>query len=237
MRKALRRDYHLWLMVLPAIMVIFVFNYIPMYGIQLAFREYKFSEGMFGGEWVGLKYFAQFFKSPMAFKTIWNTFYISLINILVGFPAPIILALLFNQVKLNRVKKVLQTTVYIPNFISTVVMVAIINLFLSSNGMVYRLLTVLGIIAPDANLLGSATYFPIIYVLSGVWQTTGWNSIIYLAALSNVDTQLYDAAKIDGANRLRLIWHIDIPVLIPTIIVLLILNMGSLLSVGFERYF
>lgn len=236
--QSLSREWQLWIMVLPAIAAIFIFNYLPMYGIQLAFREFDYSKGIYGGQWVGFKYFKQFFNSPMFFKTIRNTFTISATNIILGFPAPIIMALMFNQVRNKRIQKVLRTTSYMPNFISTVVMVSMIGIFLApKTGLVTKILIELGLISPDTNIMGVPKYFVWIYVLSGIWQGCGWGSIIYMAALSNVDTQLYDAAYIDGASRLRLIWHIDLPSISNTIIVLLILNMGGLLSVGFEKAF
>ena len=232
------KDYQLWLMLLPAIAVIFIFNYLPMYGIQLAFRDFDYSKGFLGGNWAGLKYFRQYFNSPMFFRTIRNTFVISASGLILGFPAPILMALLFNQVRRQQIKRFLQTVVYVPYFISTVVMVSIIMILCSpNNGIVSHALKAIGLITQDVNLVGSPQTFVPLYVLSGIWQACGWNSIIYFAALSTVDSQLYDAAKIDGANRLQIIWHIEIAALVPTIIILLILNMGGVLSVGFEKTF
>jgi len=232
------RDYQLWIMVLPAVASVFIFSYIPMYGIQLAFREFDFQKGLTGGTWVGLKYILQFINNSSFFRIIWNTFRVSGLSILLGFPAPILMALLFNQVKNARIKKTLQTSVYIPNFISTVVMVAMINLFLSpSSGIIDNMLKGLGLMGQETNLLGEPSAFSMIYVLSGIWQCCGWSSIIYLAALSNVDVQLYDAAKIDGASRWRIMWHIDFVSLIPIIVMLTILTMGGILGVGFEKVF
>jgi len=232
------RDYQLWLMLFPAIVVIFIFNYIPMYGIQLAFRDFDYSKGFLGGDWAGLKYFRQYFNSPMFFATIKNTFIIAFSMIIFGFPAPILMALLFNQIRRQTTKRFLQTVVYIPYFISTVVMVAIISILCSpNNGVISHALKAAGFIAQNTNLVGDAETFVPLYVISGIWQACGWNSIIYFAALSTVDSQLYDAAKIDGANRLRIIWHIEIATLVPTIVILLILNMGSILTVGFEKVF
>jgi len=225
-------------MLFPAIVVIFIFNYIPMYGIQLAFRDFDYSKGFLGGDWAGLKYFRQYFNSPMFFATIKNTFIIAFSMIIFGFPAPILMALLFNQIRRQTTKRFLQTVVYIPYFISTVVMVAIISILCSpNNGVISHALKAAGFIAQNTNLVGDAETFVPLYVISGIWQACGWNSIIYFAALSTVDSQLYDAAKIDGANRLRIIWHIEIATLVPTIVILLILNMGSILTVGFEKVF
>lgn len=231
-----KRDHQLWIMIIPAIVVIFIFNYIPMYGIQLAFRDYDFSKGLTGGEWRGLFYFKQFFDSYMFADLMRNTIVISLATIVLGFPAPIILALLLNQVKWKRAKKTLQTTIYLPHFISLVVMVGLLNVLLSPNtGIIGFLLTAAGL--GDVNLLGSTKTFVSVYVLSDIWQHAGWNSIIYLAALSTVDPQLYDSSKIDGANRWQTIRHVDIPALIPTIVILFVLGMGNVLGTGFEKVF
>ncbi len=231
-----RRDYQLWIMILPAIVVIFIFNYIPMYGIQLAFRDYNFAKGLTGGEWRGLFYFKQFFESYQFADLMKNTVVISLSTVILSFPAPIILALLINQLRWKRAKKALQTTVYLPHFISIVVMVGLLNVLLSPNsGVIGHLLQSMGL--GDVNLLGSTSTFVPVYVISEIWQHCGWNSIIYLAALSTVDPQLYDASKIDGASRWQTIRNIEIPALIPTIIILFVLSMGSVLSTGFEKIF
>ncbi|WP_226530068.1 ABC transporter permease [Metabacillus niabensis] len=223
-------------MILPAIIIVLVFNYIPMYGIQLAFREFDFTKGLTGGDWVGLKYFIQFIESHMFTDLLRNTVVLSLTTIIVGFPAPIILALLINQIKWKRGKKVLQTTVYLPHFISIVVLVGLLNVLLSPNtGIVGHIMNAFGF--HDVNLLASTNTFVPVYVLSDVWQHVGWNSIIYLAALSSVNPQLYDSAKMDGANRWQIIRNVEIPAIIPTIIILLILNMGSIISTGFEKIF
>ncbi|MEJ8304140.1 ABC transporter permease [Saccharibacillus sacchari] len=230
------RDYQLWIMILPAIVVIFIFNYIPMYGIQLAFRDYNFAKGLTGGEWRGLFYFKQFFESYQFADLMKNTIVISLSTVVLSFPAPIILALLINQLRWKRAKKALQTTVYLPHFISIVVMVGLLNVLLSPNsGVIGHLLQSIGL--GNVNLLGSTSTFVPVYVLSEIWQHCGWNSIIYLAALSTVDPQLYDASKIDGASRWQTIRNIEIPALIPTIIILFVLSMGSVLSTGFEKIF
>ncbi|OUM94218.1 MAG: sugar ABC transporter permease [Thermobacillus sp. ZCTH02-B1] len=222
-------------MILPAIVVIFLFNYVPMYGIQLAFRDYDFTKGLTGGEWRGLHYFRQFIDSYLFWDIMRNTVTISLATILLGFPAPIILALILNQVRWKRGKKVLQTVVYMPHFISIVVLVGLLNVLLSPNtGIVGYLLRSMGY---EVNLLASTTAFVPVYVLSDIWQHCGWNSIIYLAALSTVDPQLYDSAKIDGAGKWQMIRHIDLPAIAPTIVILFILSMGGVLTTGFEKIF
>lgn len=237
-KKYWTRNWQLWVMLFPAMLYIFIFCYVPMYGVQLAFREYSFTAGFTGGEWAGLKYFKQYFESPMFFTTLKNTFVISFWSIVVGFPAPIILAMIINQLRNKKWKKVVQTTVYIPYFISVVVMVSMINvMFANDSGVVANFLKAIGIVAQETNILGKESVFVPLYVLTGVWQSMGWNSIIYIAALSSVDTQLYDACKIDGANRWQTMINIDLPVLVPTIIILLIMNMGNILNVGFDKVF
>ena len=234
----LKQDWQLWIMLLPAIVYIFIFCYMPMYGAQLAFRKYDFTKGIYGGEWVGFKYFSDYFNSAMFSTTLRNTFVISLCSIVFGFPAPIVLAIIINQIKNSKWKRTLQTTVYIPYFISVVVLVSMLNvLFAKSGGVLSDFMKSLGIVPQNANLLGQKQYFVWMYVGSGIWQSMGWNSIIYIAALSSVDVQLYDAAKIDGANAWQRVIHIEFPVLVPTIMILLIMNMGSILNVGFDKVF
>lgn len=223
-------------MAAPAIGFVFLFSYVPMYGIQLAFREFDFTGGLTGGEWVGLKYFIQFFESALFWTLMRNTVLISVSTLVVGFIAPIALALIINQVFGRRRKKFLQTATYLPHFISIVVIVGMLQVFLSpSSGLITRFLQGLGI--TGVNFLGDTGAFVPVYVISEVWQHAGWNSIIYLAALSAVSPQLYEAARIDGANRLQIIRHVDVPALVPTMIILLILNMGTVLNTGFEKIF
>jgi len=234
--RVLKRDWQLWVMILPAILVIFVFNYIPMYGAQLAFREFDFSKGLTGGEFVGLKYFKQFVTNYQFPTLIKNTITLCLTNIIFGFPAPIFLALIINQIRRKRLKGIMQTTVYLPHFISMVVMVSMLLVLLNSNtGVIGKFLNAAGL--ASQNLIGSTSTFVGVYVVSEIWQHCGWNSIIYLSALSSVDTQLYDASKIDGANRWQIVRYVDIPALIPTIVILLILQMGNILNTGFEKIF
>lgn len=223
-------------MVAPAIAFVAVFAYTPMYGLQLAFREFDFTSGLAGGDWVGLKYFQQFFESPQFWTLIRNTTVISVSTLVVGFMAPIVLALMVNQVIGRRRKKFLQTATYLPHFISIVVIVGMLQVFLSpTSGLITRLAGLFGV--DGANFLGSATAFVPVYVISEVWQHAGWNSIIYLAALASVNPQLYEAARIDGAGRFSIIRHVDVPALAPTMIVLLILNTGQVLNTGFEKIF
>lgn len=234
----LKKDWQLWAMILPALAYIIIFCYVPMYGIQLAFRKYDFSKGLTGGDWVGFKYFIQYFESPMFWTTLRNTFVISFFTLVCGFPAPILLALVVNSLRQKKLRRVVQTAVYMPYFISTVVMVAILQILLSpSTGVVSNFLKSLHIIPQSINLLGTPSAFVPVYVLSGIWQSAGWNSIIFIAALASVDGQLYDAAKVDGANRWQQVIHVELPAIVPTIVILLIMNMGRVLSVGFEKVF
>lgn len=234
--KNFKKNYQLWLMVLPGFLIILIFNYVPMYGLQLAFRRFVPTEGITGGEFVGLEYFQQFINSRMFSTLMINTISISATTMIVGSIAPIVLALIVNQIKSNKTKSLMQTTVYLPNFISIVVMVGMLNVFLSpQSGIVNHIIEFLGLSRID--FLGSTSTFVPTYVISEVWQRAGWNSIIYLAALSNVDTQLYESAKMDGANRWQLVKHVDIPALIPTMIILFILNIGGILNTGFEKIF
>ncbi len=236
--REITRDWQLWVMILPAALYIAIFAYGPMYGLQLAFRDYDFSKGITGGNWAGLKYFMQYFESPMFWPTIRNTFIIAFFSLICGFPIPILLALAINSIKNQKIKRTVQTTVYLPYFISTVVMVAMLQIFLSpSTGILSGAIKALGIVGESVNLLGDPVVFVPVYVLSGVWQSAGWNSIIFISALSTVDSQLYDAAKVDGANRWHQVFYVELPSILPTIVILLIMNMGGILSVGFEKTF
>jgi putative aldouronate transport system permease protein len=221
--------WELYLMLLPALCFIVLFAYVPMWGIQLAFREFVPSKGLSGGRWVGFQYFRQFFESPMFASTVWNTFKISIGTLVLGFIAPIFLALLINQIASVKFKGFIQTITYMPHFISTVVIVAMLNIFLTPGT------GLLGRFFGKDNLMDNPNAIAPIYWLSEVWQHCGWNCIIYLAALSSVDVSLYEAAKIDGAGRLQLIRYVDLPTIMPTCVILLILNMGSVLNVGFEK--
>lgn len=225
----------LCLMVFPAVLAIFLFNYLPMYGIQLAFREFNFKAGLAGGEFAGLKYFKQFISNYQFPILMRNTFLLCLINIILSFPAPILMALLFNQIKGKRFKGVMQTVTYMPHFISIVVVISILNILFSPDvGLIGQRLRAAG---GEINILGSSKAFIWLYVFSDIWQHCGWNAIIYLAALSSVDTQLYDACKIDGANRLQIVRYVDIPAITPTMVMLLILSMGGLLNANFDKVF
>lgn len=232
----IRKHYDLYLMILPGIIVIFLFNYMPMYGIQLAFREFSSKLGIAGGKFVGLKYIEKFVNSYQFWNLLGNTVRVSLSTLVFSFPVPIFLALLFNHLRWEKYKRVMQTTVYMPHFISVVVMVGILRVFFSEGSGVLSGV-VKGLLSFKGNLMGSTQSFTPMYVLSEIWQHAGWNSIIYIAALSSIDVSIYDACKIDGANSWQMVRYIDWPCLIPTCVILLILNMGAVLGVGFEKAF
>lgn len=233
-KEKFRNNFELYLLLLPSIILLFVFAYLPMPGILIAFKNYIPSLGIFGSEWVGFEYFRQFFNSYQFELTIKNTLSISIYSLLVAFPLPVGMAILANQLRNERFKKVFQVTTYLPHFISVMVMVGMILLFLSpSTGLFANLAGIFGIEMP--NILASSELFNDVYVWSDIWQHTGWDSIIYLAALSSIDPSYYEAADIDGASRLQKILYIDVPMLIPTTMIMLILRAGGLLSVGFEK--
>jgi putative aldouronate transport system permease protein len=227
------KNYELYIFLLPAVVLTFCFAYLPMYGVQIAFKNYSPARGIWGSPWVGFNHFLRFFRTSQ-FKTIIpNTFFLSLYGLAVSFPVPIILALMMNSMNSQKYKRVLQTVTYMPYFISTVVLVSMLSLFLSSAGL-FGQISLLFNLNP-VNLLADPENFRHAYVWSGIWQGTGWGSIIYLAALSSVDPALYEAATIDGANKWQKIIHIDLATIAPTCIILLILSAGGILSIGFEK--
>lgn len=234
LRKEWGRNKYLYLLCVPLVAYYLIFHYGPMYGILMAFQDYNVADGIMGSEFIGFDNFTKFFRSHYFVRLLKNTLMISLTNIVWGFPAPLILALLLNEVKHKGFKKAVQTITYMPHFISLVVVCGMMVQFLSRDGFITNILSGLGLIEPT-NLLGVKEYFVPIYVISGIWQEIGWGTIIYLAALSAVDEQLYEAASIDGANRLRQLISITIPSIAPTIIMLLILRVGQVMSVGFEK--
>ncbi len=227
----------LYLMALPAIAYYALFHYKPMYGIILAFKDYKAMQGIWGSAWIGFEHFTRLFSSYWFPVLLTNTLTLSVLGLVVGFPFPIFLALSLNEVAGSRFRKLVQTVTYAPHFISVVVVCGIITLFLSPDfGVVNNLLKLLGLTEP-IYFMQQGRMFKWIYVISGVWQNAGWNSIIYFAALSGVDPALLEVAQIDGASRLQRIIYINLPAIMPTIVILLILNCGSLLSVGYEKVY
>lgn len=230
------KNWELYLFLLPAILLIFCFNYLPMYGVQIAFKDFRPAEGIWGSEWVGLEHFRRFFNSYQFGNLIKNTLIISLYGLLAGFPLPILFALILNQMRFTRFKRFLQTVTSLPNFISTVVLVGMINIFLSPSSGIYGAVCELLNVTPG-NPMGDPALFRHIYVWSGVWQSMGWGSIIYLSALSAVDPTLYEAATIDGANKIQKIVNIDLPTIAPTCVISLILSAGGIMGVGFEKIY
>lgn len=228
-----RRNKSLYAFMIPVLAFYFIFHYMPMYGALMAFTDYTPTLGIFGSRWVGFKHFADFFSSPSFAAVFGNTLKISLSTLIFNFPAPIILALLLNEVKNQRFSKIVQNMAYLPHFISLVVVCGLVKTFTKDSGIVTQLLGFFGV--PQASLLEYPKYFTPIYVATTVWQETGWNSIIYLAALMGVDAALYEAARIDGANKWKQICHITLPSILPTIVTMLILNMGSIFNVGHEK--
>lgn len=231
--KDLRRHWAAYLMLIPAVVLLFIFSYIPMYGIIIAFKHYKPQLGIWGSPWVGLEHFAKFFTSAHFPVLLRNTLSISVYSLLAGYPCSIILALLLNEVRCAKYKKVVQTISYMPYFISSVVVCGMLKSFLSYDGMFNALNNLMG--REPISFLSEPKYFQHIIVWAGVWQGMGWNSIIYMAALSAIDTQLYEAARIDGCGRLRQAWHVTIPGIMPTVIMLLIMSVGSILTVGTDN--
>ncbi|WP_010274686.1 ABC transporter permease [Paenibacillus senegalensis] len=230
------RDKYLLLLLIPLLIYYVIFKYIPMFGIIISFKQYNLFQGIWASEWVGLKYYYQFFQSPDAWLIIRNTFLLGFYKLIFGFPVPIILALLINEVRSNIFKRFVQTASYLPHFLSTVIIVGMITMFLSpTSGVLGEVLSWFGV-APKAYLQDPA-WFRTIYVASGIWEEAGWGSIIYLAALTAIDPQLYEAAEIDGASRWRKTWHITLPGIAPAMIILFILQMGKLIEIGFEKVF
>ncbi|MDR6879567.1 putative aldouronate transport system permease protein [Bacillus sp. 3255] len=234
--KEITRNWDLYVLISPVIVFFVLFEYVPMYGLQIAFKQYFVTKGIWGSPWIGLDHFARFFESFYFWRILSNTFSIGVYQIAAGFPVPILLALMVNEIGRKKFQKWIQTILYAPHFLSTVIVVGLMMIFLSQeNGLVNHVLVWMGF-EPIA-FLTNPDWFKSMYVTSGVWQQMGWNSILYLAALASIDPHLHESAQMDGAGRLRRIWHINLPGLRPTIIILLILNMGTVLGVGFEKIY
>ncbi len=238
-KKELRRDKYLLLMILPVVIYYLVFCYFPMTGLYMAFTKYKTGSGLAGiftSEFVGLKWFKQFFGSIYAWRLVRNTFLLSFYSLIFGFPIPILFAVAVTQIHRRGLQKTIQVATYLPYFISTVVVCGMINNFLSpSSGIVNQLLNKIGI--ESINFLGLPEWFRTIYVVSGSWQSFGFNSIIFVAAIMGISPDLYEAMKVDGANKRQTIWHLVLPSIRPTIIILLIMTLGNMMSVGFEKVY
>lgn len=232
-RRDWMRNKYIYLILLPTLIWYIIFEYGPMYGVQIAFKNFEPGKGIWGSPWVGFKHFISFFDSYYFGRLIRNTLLLKIYQLIFAFPAPIILALLLNEVRNSAFKRTVQTVTYLPHFISTVVICGIILDFLSMDGLINNLLSMIGI-DPIPFML-KPEWFRTVYITSGIWQGIGWNSIIYLAALSNIDPQLYEAATIDGASRFKQMWHITLPGILPTIAILFILEIGQMMKVGADK--
>lgn len=232
-RKDVRKNIGLYLIVLPVILYFILFKYFPMYGASIAFKNFSPGKGILGSDWVGFKYFIRFFSSISFWRILKNTIVLSVYSLFWGFPAPIILALLLNEVKWNWFKRGVQTLTYLPHFISLVVIVGLIKDFAVTDGLLNDIIVFLG--GARTPLLQRPECFRTLYISSNIWQGIGWGSIIYLAALAGIDEQLYEAAMIDGANKWRRVIHVTLPGISSTIVILFILRIGRLLSIGFEK--
>ena len=229
-----KMDLGLYILVLPAVVYIIIFKYIPMYGVQIAFKDFSPVLGIAKSPWVGIEHFIVFFGSFNFKRILVNTILLSVYELLWAFPFPIVIALLLNQLRSKRFKLILQNLVYIPHFISTVVLVGMmVVIFNPGSGVVNQIIKLLG--GENINFLTAPEYFRTLYIGSGIWKNSGWSAIIYLAALSAVDPRLYEAAAIDGAGKFRRIINIDIPSILPTVMIMLILSVGRIMSIGFEK--
>jgi len=233
--KRLTQCWQLYLLILPPIVAVFIFHYIPIYGVQIAFKNFRSSLGIWGSQWVGFKYFIRFMSYPYFWSILWNTVSIQLYQ-LATFPCTVLFALMINELDHKFYKKSVQMITYTPHFVSTIVLCSMLILFLNkSNGLINNLIALVGVERSD--FMTNPAAFRSIYVWSGVWQNLGWGTIIYLATLSNVSPDWIEAARIDGATRLQIVRYINLPFLLPTIVTLLILSTGSMVSVGFEKIF
>ncbi len=233
----MKKNWLLYVFLLPAIVYMVIFCYSPMYGLQIAFKNFVPSKGILGSDWVGLKWFITFFEAPRFWTILKNTLFISVYSIVFDFPIPIILALIINNVKNLKWKKFAQTITYMPHFISVVVLVGMMSVFFSPrSGFINTLLAYLGG-SGDTYFMGNANYFPHMYVWSGIWQSTGWGSVIYIAALAGVDPSQHEAAMIDGANKFKRILYIDLPAILPTMAIMLIMRCGSVMNIGYEKVY
>lgn len=231
--KTIKKYKYLYLMAMPVLIYYILFHYLPMMGVSIAFQDFRITRGMLESPWVGLKHFMNFFNSEYAWRTIRNTLSINILSLVFAFPIPIIFALMLNELRKMRVRKMIQTITYMPHFISSVVICSIVLDFVARGGIINELLKLIGIDA--IQFMNEPGWFYPIYIISGLWQNTGWDSIIFLAALASIDSSLYEASSIDGAGRLKQVFHITIPGLLPTITILLILRIGQMMNVGYEK--
>ena len=233
LKRDMQMNWSLYLLVLPVIAFYLIFMYMPMLGAQIAFKDFVPRRGIWQSEWVGFKHFKSMLMGFQFWEKFRNTIIISLLQLLFGFPAPIILALLLNEMRLPRLKRGIQTISYLPHFISLVVVCGMIKDFTLTNGLINDIVAFFG--GQRQPMLQNAALFRPIYILSGIWQNVGWGSILYIAALAGIPQELYEAASIDGAGRMRKVWHITIPGILPTIVIMLTLAIGQLMSVGYEK--
>ena len=230
-----RKNWLIYLMLVPVIVYLLVFCYAPMYGIVIAFKDFKPRLGIMGSDWVGLKYFKEFVGSVFFGRTLKNTLMLSGLNLLFGFCAPIVFAILLNEVRNLRFKKVVQTVTYLPHFITTVIIASLILIFTDSDGFITQIAN--SIIGHEGSLIGDKHMFRPIYVISYIWQSFGWGSIVYLAAIMGINPELYEAARIDGANKFKQIIHVTLPGMLPIIVIMFIMAVGGLMNVGWEKAF
>ncbi len=234
--RSFRKYWQLYLLLIPVIAYFLIFKYTPMVGVQIAFRNYKFSKGIWNSKWIGLEHFERFFSSSQSLDIILNTFVLSLLSLLFCFPLPIILALIINELRSRHAKKVLETITYAPHFISTIVVVGMLTAMCSpSTGIIHHLLVSAGILKGGEYLMASSQYFRLMYIVSDIWKDCGWNAIIFISALAAIDPTLYEAATVDGASRFKQLIHVTFPGILPTVIIMLILESGKVLNVGFEK--
>ncbi len=231
--KQIKKNRMVYLMVLPVILYYILFHYKPMYGIIIAFQDYSPRKGVFGSQFVGLKHFKDFFGGYYFWRLLRNTLKLSFATLLIGFPVPIILALLINELRSKKFSKMVQTITYMPHFVSMVVLCSMIRQFVGSNGFITGFFTLFGY--DGANMLSKGNLWIPIYVISNIWAGAGWGSIVYLAALTGIDSELYDAAKVDGANRWQQTVHVTFPAILPTIVIMLIMRVGQIMGVGYEK--
>ncbi len=231
--KIIRKNKAVYFMLLPVILYYVLFHYKPMYGVIIAFMDYNPRRGIDFNDWVGLQHFKDFFTGYYFGRLLSNTLKLSFATLLIGFPIPIILALLINELRSKKFSKIVQSITYMPHFVSMVVLCAMVRQFVGGNGFITAFMSLFGY--DGGNLLANGKYWIPIYVISNIWQGAGWGSIVYLAALTSIDSQLYDAAKVDGANRWKQTIHVTIPSILPTIIIMLIMRVGQIMGIGYEK--
>ncbi|UKS28918.1 ABC transporter permease subunit [Paenibacillus sp. HWE-109] len=234
--KGIRRNWELYLLILPALVYVIVFDYIPMYGVQIAFKDFNAVQGIWGSPWVGLQHFERFFQGYYFQRLLTNTVLISVYYLIISFPLSIMFALLINEIRQVMFKKTVQLVTYAPHFISTVVLVGMMAIFLSpKTGLVNQFILWAG--GTPIDFMAEPSWFKSLYVFSGVWQNIGWNSILFIAALAGVDPQQHESATLEGASKLQRIWHINVPAIMPTVMILFIMQCGQIMAVGFEKVF